>query len=185
MTANEAELKQLMMAGLEGDSAAYRTLLDRLSRLLRGYFRSRLARIGREATEAEDVMQDVLMALHTRRHTYDRNEPFMPWVYAIARFKLIDHLRRTRAALATVPLGDANELVAREDSAGAESGHDLHALLRELPDRMRRAIQCVKLEGLSVAEAAARCGMSESAVKVNVHRGLKHLAASIGREKRT
>ena len=185
MTLNEAELKQLMLAGLEGDSAAYRTLLDRLSKLLRSYYRAKLSRIGREATEAEDVMQDVLMAIHTRRHTYDPNELFMPWVYAIARYKLIDHLRRTRASLVDVPLDDAGELVAREDHTGVESGHDLQKLMTELPDKMRHAIQCVKLDGLSVAEAAVRCGMSESAVKVNVHRGLKILAASIGREKKS
>jgi RNA polymerase sigma-70 factor (ECF subfamily) len=185
VTLNEAELKQLMLAGLEGDSAAYRTLLDRLSKLLRNYYRAKLSRIGREATEAEDVMQDVLMALHTRRHTYDPNELFMPWVYAIARYKLIDHLRRMRSSLADVPLDDAGELAAQEEHAGVESGHDLNILMRELPDKMRQAIQSVKLDGLSVTEAARRCGMSESAVKVNVHRGLKLLAAFIARERKT
>jgi RNA polymerase sigma-70 factor (ECF subfamily) len=185
VTLHEAELKQLMLAGLDGDSAAYRTLLDRLSKLLRSYYRTRLSRIAREATEVEDVMQDALMALHTRRHTYDPNELFMPWVYAIARYKLIDHLRRTRASLANVPLDDAEELAAQEEHVGVESGHDLNLLLRQLPDKMRRAIQSVKLDGLSVSEAATRCGMSESAVKVNVHRGLKILAKSIAREKRT
>lgn len=184
MILNEAELKQLMLAALNGDSAAYRTLLDRLSKLLRSYYRAKLSRIGREATEAEDVMQDVLMALHTRRHTYDPKQLFMPWVYAIARYKLIDHLRRTRALLADVPLDVAGELAAQEEHAGVESRHDLSLLLRGLPEKMRYAIQCVKLDGLSVAEAATRCGMSESAVKVNVHRGLKLLAASIAREKK-
>lgn len=182
MTFNEAELKQLMLAGLDGDAAAYRTLLDRLSRLLRSYYRAKLSRISREATEAEDVMQDVLMAFHTRRHTYDPNELFMPWVYAIARYKFIDHLRRTRAALVDVPLDDVGELVARENHAGVESSHDLRKLLHKLPEKMRRAIQYVKLDGLSVAEAAVRCGMSEAAVKINVHRGLKRLAASIAQE---
>lgn len=182
VTANEGELKQLMLASLDGNSAAYRTLLDRLSRLLRSYYRAKLSRIGRDASETEDVMQNVLMAIHTRRHTYDPKELFTPWVYAIARYKLIDYLRRSRASLVDVPLDDAGELAAREDHAGVESGHDLQILMRELPDKMRHAIQCVKLDGLSVAETAMRCGMSESAVKVNVHRGLIILAASIGRE---
>lgn len=125
------------------------------------------------------------MALHTRRHTYDPNELFMPWVYAIARYKLVDHLRRTRASLVNVPLEDAGELAAQDEHGGVESGHDMNKLLRELPDKMRRAVQSVKLDGLSVAEAARRCEMSESAVKVNAHRGLKLLAAFIARETKT
>ena len=74
--------------------------------------------------------------------------------------------------------------MAQNDSVGTESAYDLTRLLSQLPDKMRRAIQSVKLDGLSVAEAASQCGMSESAVKVNVHRGLKALIASIAREKR-
>lgn len=185
MTANEAELKRLMLAGLDGDSAAYRSLLERLSRLLRNYYRARLRRFGREATEAEDLMQEVLLAIHTRRHTYDTSLPFLPWLYAVARYRLIDHLRKTRGSRANVPLDDVDELAGSENHAGVESSHDLQKLLRELPEKKRRAIQCVKLDGLSVAEAAERCGMSESAIKINVHRGLKILAASIALEKKT
>ena len=103
-------------------------------------------------------------------------------MHAIARYKLIDHLRRTRASLADVPIDDAADITAQEDHGGTESAYDLHRLLSRLPDKMRRAIQCVKLDGLSVAEAAVRCGMSKSAVKVNVYRGLRALAASIARE---
>lgn len=183
MSATEAELKELIIAGLDGDAAAHQTLLKQLSARLRAYYKGRLARAGQGASEVEDLVQEALMAVHTRRHTYDCDEPLTPWVYAIARYKLIDHLRRTRASLADVPLDDAGEVLAQDDHAGAESAYDLHSLLSRLPDKMRRAIQCVKLEGLSVAEAAKRCGMSESAVKVNVHRGLKALAASIAREK--
>ena len=124
------------------------------------------------------------MAIHTRRHTYDPAEPLMPWVYAIARYKLIDHLRRTRASMVDLPIEDAEEIMAQDDYVGTESANDLTRLLSRLPDKMRRAIQSVKLDGLSVAEAASRCGMSESAVKVNVHRGLKALIASIVRERR-
>ncbi|TCT01910.1 RNA polymerase sigma-70 factor (ECF subfamily) [Aquabacter spiritensis] len=185
MTASEAELKGLMTAGLDGDSAAHRMLLDRLSGYLRGYYKTRLARIARDASEAEDLVQEVLLAVHTRRHTYHPDELFTPWVYAIARYKLIDHLRRTRASLKEVPIDDVGELMAHDDHVEVESAYDLHRLLRQLPDRMRCAIQCVKLDGLSVTEAAAQCGTSESAVKVNIQRGLRALAAVIAREKRT
>jgi RNA polymerase sigma-70 factor (ECF subfamily) len=185
MPSTEAELKSLILAGLAGDAAAYRSLLDRLSRRLRAYYKSRLARIGRSATEAEDLVQEALLAIHTRRHTYDPAEPLTPWVHAIARYKLIDHLRATRASRADLPIDDAGDLMAQDDHVGAESAYDLHRLLSRLPHKMRRAIQCVKLEGLSVAEAAGECHMSESAVKVNVHRGLRALAAAIAREKKT
>lgn len=185
MTANESELKALMVASLGGDAAAHRALLGRLSGHLRAYYKGRLARIGRGATEAEDLMQEALMAIHTRRHTYDPGEPLTPWVHAIARYKLIDYLRRTRASYADVPINDAEDVIAQDDHVGTESAYDLKRLLAQLPDKMRRAIQAVKLDGLSVAETAARYGMSESDVKVSVHRGLKALAASIAQGKAT
>ena len=115
MSANETELKALMTASLAGDASAHRTLLNRLSANLRAYYKTRLARIGRSATEAEDLTQEALMAIHTRRHTYDPAELLTPWVHAIARYKLIDHLRRTNAARADVPIDDAAEVTARDD----------------------------------------------------------------------
>src|SRR5712671_928371 len=184
MATIEAELKGLMVAGLDGDAAAHRALLDKLSRRLRAFYKTRLERIGRGATEAEDLVQEALLAIHVQRHTYDRAEPLTPWVYAIARYKLIDHLRHTRAAHVDLPIDDAAEVLAQDDHVGTESAYDIRRLLDLLPDKMRRAIQCVKVDGLSVAEAAERCAMSESAVKINVHRGLKALAASIARKKR-
>ena len=184
MTANEADLGALMRASLAGDSAAYRDLLRRLSAMLRAYYKGKLAHIGRSATEAEDLMQEALMAIHTRRHTYNPVEPLTPWVYAIARYKLIDHLRRTRASMGDVPIEDAEEVMTQDDYVGTDSSNDLKKLLSRLPDKMRRAIQLVKVDGLTVTQAASKCGMSESAIKVNIHRGLKTLTASIAQEKR-
>lgn len=184
MTVNESELKALMLASLDGDATAHRTLLDRLSRHLRAYYKRRLAAARRNMEEAEDLVQETLIAIHTRRHTYDPLQPLTPWVFAIARYRLIDYLRHTRSSMADVPLEDAGELLAHDDQSRMESAYDLDKLLGRLPEKMRRAIQCVKLEGLSTAEAASRCGVSELAIKVNVHRGLKALASLIAREKR-
>jgi len=183
MVIGEDELRELMKASLGGDAAAHRDLLERLSRHLRAYYKSRLAHIGRSASETEDLVQEALIAIHTRRHTYDPAEPFTPWAYAIARYKLIDHLRRTKASRADVPIESAGEITAHEDHVDTESAVDLGRLMAQLPAKMRTAIQHVKLDGLSVAEAAVRSGMTESAVKVSVHRGLKALSAAIGREK--
>nr|WP_015061145.1 sigma-70 family RNA polymerase sigma factor [Pseudomonas sp. K-62]BAM13981.1 RNA polymerase sigma factor [Pseudomonas sp. K-62] len=185
MAQNEAELKALMTAGQDGDATAHRMLLEHLSRLLRGYFKGRLARVGRSAAEAEDLVQEALMAIHTRRHTYDPAEPLTPWVYAIARYKLIDYLRQTRPAMAEMPIEDAGDILATDDHVAVESSLDLHRLLGQLPDKVRRAVQHVKLDGMSVRETANRCGMSESAVKVSVHRGFKALAALVAREERS
>jgi RNA polymerase sigma-70 factor, ECF subfamily len=185
VVANEAELKGLMLAGLRGDAAAHRLLLTRLSAHLRAYYKGKLARIGRGASEAEDLTQETLMAIHTRRHTYDPAQPLTPWVHAIARYKLIDHLRASEAHRADVEVEEADAVVARDDHAACESAYDLARLLGRLPAKMKQAIEAVKLEGLSVEEAARRHGMSASAVKVNVHRGMKALAALIARGRAT
>ena len=179
--ASESELRALMLAGLSGDGSAHRALLAALSGRLRGYYRSRLLRAGRSSGETEDLVQETLMAVHTRRHTYDPNEPLTPWVYAIARYKLIDYLRQSQPELAHVPIENAEEVFARDDRNASESTLDLNKLLALLPDRTRKAIQYVKLDGLNINEAAARCGVTPSAVKVIVHRGLKSLSAIVSK----
>lgn len=183
MTAESREerLRALMCAGLDGDAEAHRQLLVELSSHLRGYFRSRLLRVHRGPVEAEDLVQEVLIAVHTRRDTYDRSQLLTPWVHAIARYKFLDYLRRTKGSLKDVAADDAAHLTAKNDFESVESGHDLDTLLAQLRPKARRAITSVKLEGLSVREAAARTGMSESAVKVSVHRGLKTLSALVKR----
>jgi RNA polymerase sigma-70 factor (ECF subfamily) len=178
----ERELQALMIASLDGDGAAYHTLLKQLTGHLRAYYRHRFARIGHGPTEAEDLLQEVLIAVHTHRHTYDRLQPFTPWIHAIARYKFLDYLRRTKSSFKDLPIASAEELTAKSDMAAIESGLDLQRLMLKISSKARQVIQYVKLEGLSVSEAAVRCGMSESAVKVAVHRGLKALALQIRKE---
>ena len=178
--ATEVELRRLMIAGLDGNGTAHKNLLSRVSVYLRGYFRNHLAKANRGAVEAEDLVQEVLIAIHTQRHTYDRARLFTPWMHAIARYKFLDYLRRTNAEAADVPIEDAEEeLQAHNDHAAVESSLDLESLMAGISERARRAIRCVKLDGLSVREAAQRCGVSESALKVTVHRGMKALALRI------
>jgi RNA polymerase sigma-70 factor (ECF subfamily) len=183
--ATERELQSLMIEGLGGDAVAYKTLLSKLSGYLRAYFRGRLARMGRGTVDAEDLVQEALIGIHTRRHTYDPSQPFTPWAYAIARYKLLDHLRRTKVSIKDLPIEGAEELIAHDDLSDAESAFDLQRLLDRISPKMRQAIQYVKLDGLSVSEAAARSGMSESAIKVSVHRGMKALALLISKGRST
>lgn len=182
MKSPELELKALMLASLGGDAAAHRALLDRLSRHLRGYYKRHLVRSGRSAEEAEDLVQEALLAIHLKRHTFDVESLFTPWVHAVARYKLIDHMRRNRISRTSVPIDDHRDLLATDDETAIESTHDLERLLARLPEKTRQTIEAVKLEGKSVAETAARYHMSESNVKITIHRGLKALAALIGRQ---
>ena len=179
MTTAEMELKALMLASQDGDGASHRILLERLSSHLRAYYKRKLAPVGKGAAEAEDLVQEAVLAIHLQRHTYDPLEPLTPWVYAIARYKLIDFLRRTRSSRADVPIEQAEEIIAHDDHAAAENTYDVRRLIKRLPRKMQCAIEAVKLDGLSIAEAAERCRLSESAVKVSIHRGLRALAALI------
>jgi RNA polymerase sigma-70 factor (ECF subfamily) len=165
-----------MLAGLDGDEGSHKALLKKLSAYLRAYFKRQLLRTSRGPEDAEDLVQETLIALHTRRHTYDRSQLLTPWVSAIARYKLVDYLRRTKAANMDVPVEEAEGVFATDDASAVESGFDLGRLLAQLTPKTRQAIQFVKLDGLSVSEAAEIAGMSESAIKVSVHRGLKALS---------
>ncbi|NEV60837.1 sigma-70 family RNA polymerase sigma factor [Thiorhodococcus minor] len=177
----EIELRESFLRGRDGDSAAYQGLLEVLTAHLRAYFKRRLTAM---PDEVEDLVQETLLAIHNKRHTYQASQPFTAWVYAIGKYKLIDLFRRRavreqRTDSIDLLAEGAAELFSTADSDAAEARRDLHKLLAQLPDRQRLPIVHTKLEGLSVAEAARATGMSESAVKVGVHRGLKALAALI------
>ena len=170
----EQELRHLLLAGMDGDASASRDFLQQVSTLLRGYFRRRLQGL---PDEVEDLLQETLMALHTQRHTYRREEPLTPWVHALARYKLVDlWRRRARHEALNDPLDEAADWLVAPESGEGESRRDLARLLQALPDHQRLPIQHTKIEGLSVAEAARLTVLSESAVKVGVHRGIKALA---------
>ena len=177
MNASEERLRKLLIRGLAGDEPAYHAFLQELSAHLRAFLRKRLMRL---PDEVEDLVQESLLAIHNQRHTYDAGQPLTAWIHAIAKYKLIDLLRRrAKRDLLTDPLDDEIDFLSSSDNDAAEARRDLGKLLERLPDRQRLPIVHMKLEGLSVAEAARVTGMSESAVKVGVHRGLKALAAMI------
>lgn len=173
----ETRLRGLMLASLDGDAAAYRKLLAELSRHLRPYFTRRLTPAG--ASHAEDLVQETLLAIHTRRMTYDRNRPFTAWLHAIAHHKFVDHVRRQSIRL-TVPLEDDAPIIAPDSTGDAIARSDLDTVLASVPDRTSDLIRRTRIEGASVAEAAAAHGMTETAAKVSIHRGLKTLMGKFG-----
>lgn len=175
--AREQRLAGLIAAALAGDEAAYRTFLRELAAHLRQFLRSRLFR---RPDDVEDLVQECLLAVHNQRHTYDIRQPLTAWVQAIARYKLVDHLRRRGAhEVADEAIDDVADVLASAANDAADARRDIAKLLARLPDRHRLPIACTKIEGLSVDETARRLGMSPSAVKVGVHRGMKALAAMI------
>jgi RNA polymerase sigma-70 factor, ECF subfamily len=173
LIAAEAQYREWMLAGLGGDRVAYSRLLAQLSGHLRAYFARRVG------TDAEDLVQETLIAIHTRRATYDPAQPFTAWVYGIARYKLIDAWRRDRRR-ATVPLDDAPALFAQDETEAAAAKRDVEKLLAKLPRQKRDLVRAVKLEGRSIAEEAKATGLSETSVKVTVHRAVKSLSEDVG-----
>ncbi|MFG0323375.1 sigma-70 family RNA polymerase sigma factor [Pseudomonas putida] len=178
LEAREARLKALLLRGLTGDQLAYQDFLGTLALHVRAFLRSRLSR---RPAEIEDMVQDVLLAVHNARHTYQAQQPLTAWVHAIARYKLADHLRSvSRREARHDVLDDDAQLFAISEVESAEASRDLTKLLKQLPERQRLPIVHVKLEGLSVEETAQLTGLSSSAVKVGIHRGLKALSRLIG-----
>jgi RNA polymerase sigma-70 factor (ECF subfamily) len=175
----EAELHDLFVRGQAGDAAAYHAFLRRLGAHLRAYLARRLFGW---PDEVEDLVQECLLAMHNQRHTYQPEQPLTAWVHAIARYKMID-LLRAKASREDLhePLDDELPVFAASLEEAGDARRDLAGLLETLPDRHRLPIVHVKLEGRSVAETAQLTGMSESAVKVGIHRGLKALAAKLGK----
>ena len=176
MKASEEELKSLMNRGLKGDAAAYESLLRSLAPVLRLYFGRR---VRDAAHDVDDLVQEALIAVHTRRVSYDPGRPFMPWAYAIARYKLVDHFRRRGGTTSIDEIDEAHGAVEFEEASSARI--DLDRLMTGLPEKQRAAIVATKIEGESVADAAAAQGLSQADVKVSVHRGLKSLASMIRR----
>jgi RNA polymerase sigma-70 factor (ECF subfamily) len=174
----ELRLRALFDAAQAGDAAAYHAFLSELGALLRGFLRRRLRQL---PDEVEDLVQETLIAVHNQRHTYDPALPLTAWLHAIAKYKLIDLLRRRgrREALHDSIDDGAAELLTTADEQDAHARQDVARLLELLPDKQRLPIIHVKIEGLSVAETARLTGLSEPAVKIGVFRGLRTLARLI------
>lgn len=176
MISDESELKVLMVRSLEGDSAAYRLLLTAMQELLTRFFTRRVAG---DRTCAEDLTQETLMAIHSKRDTFDADQRFTAWAFALARYKLIDHYRRTKIRRYE-PLDDEHDLFKVEGGQDAAMARaDLQRLMARLPARQASAIQMTKIDGLTTAQAGEKLSASESMVKVSVHRGLKAIRARL------
>jgi RNA polymerase sigma-70 factor (ECF subfamily) len=179
----ERRWRRWMTEAQEGDAAAYDALLRELLPHVRAIVHRRLF----HAQTAEDVVQNVFLSLHRARHTYRPERPFGPWLRAIARNAVIDHLRargRHPAEISLEAKGVAEPVADEANSIAVESqplSSELAGALAELPPTQREAVELLHVEGLSVAEAAEQVGVSRGALKVRAHRGYKALRARLGR----
>ncbi|RUX20924.1 sigma-70 family RNA polymerase sigma factor [Mesorhizobium sp. M2A.F.Ca.ET.042.01.1.1] len=174
---DEAELSGLLRAAIAGDERAYADFLHRIAALVRGFVRRKIVQGG---VDPEDVVQETLLAIHVKRHTWRPDAPVLPWVYAIARFKLIDAFRR-RGRRIEVEIDEIAETFA-EPETETVSQRDINRALEGLPPTQRSVVSSISVDGHSIGETAAKLGVSETAVRVSLHRGLAAIAKRFGRQ---
>jgi RNA polymerase sigma-70 factor, ECF subfamily len=171
----------LLAAANAGDTGAYRQFLLQLTPVLRAFARKCLAGAGLTDTDAEDIVQETLLAIHLKRQSWDSAVPASPWIWAIARHKLIDNLRR-RGGRVHPPVEDYTEMLTskEEEPDRLIAGVDRH--LETLSPGQRSVLRAIAIDGASIGEAAGRLSISPGAVRVALHRGLKALAAKLNAE---
>lgn len=167
-----------MRDGIDGDAAAYRRVLDALAPYLRRMIRHALLRYGRGPEDVEDIVQETLLAIHLKRHTWDASRPLVPWVRAITSNKLVDALRR-HGTRTIVPIEDVAETLSDGVDEPRLSPGDIDRLLGRLGGRQHDVLRALLVDGSSVREVADRLAMTEVTVRVTLHRGLKALAAAL------
>lgn len=172
----EDQLDRLMRAAIAGDERAYRAFLEHAACLVRGLARRRA---GRGGIDPEDIVQETLLAVHLKRHTWRQDAPVMPWLYAIARYKIVDAFRR-QGRLAEVKIDEIAE-PASEPQAEAARDWEIERALSKLAPGQRSVVAAVSVDGRSISETAESLGMSETAVRVALHRGLAAIARRLGR----
>ncbi|PWB62581.1 MAG: RNA polymerase subunit sigma [Bradyrhizobiaceae bacterium] len=177
MSDRETELAALLRAANAGDAAAYARLLEAVVPLLRMAARRHLVRAGMDTSDAEDLVQETLLAIHLKRQTWDPARPVGPWLQAIVRHKFVDALRR-RGRHVHVPVDDLVDSLPAE-AAEEPVAHEVARHLGGLPRRQRDVVQAIAVDGASIRDAAARLAITEGAVRVALHRGLAALAAKL------
>jgi RNA polymerase sigma-70 factor (ECF subfamily) len=176
------DLSDLMRSARQGDDDAYRRLLGEVAVWLRAVVRRGLVSAGRRPADCEDIVQETLLAMHLKRDTWDEARPIGPWLRAIARHKLADHLRR-RGYTDHVDIDDHADAPELAIEADATPAIDSRQMLASLPQRQRHIVQEISLEGRSAADVARGLGTSEGAVRVALHRALKALAVLYRRDR--
>ncbi len=175
MKDREAQWADLMRAALAGDGAAYERCLREMAQALRPLVRRGLYRVGANPAEMEDVVQDILIAVHLKRQTWDATRSIGPWISGIARYKIIDAARR-RGGRIDLPIEDFEDVLPAQAEPESVNDRDVSRSLEALPEGQRKVVRAIAIEGSSIAVTAQTLNMSEGAVRVALHRGLGALA---------
>lgn len=175
LKADETELASWMRAANRGDQNAYRQFLSSLIPILRAIAGRTLSRSGIGTADTEDIVQEIVLTVHLRRHTWDETAKILPWIHGIARHKAIDAMRR-RGRRLEIPIDGFEEIIPAPAPRETVSETDIARFLGRLAEGQRRIVAAISIEGLSIKDAAARFGMSEGTARVTLHRGLKSLA---------
>jgi RNA polymerase sigma factor (sigma-70 family) len=174
VTDRESHWAALMRTAIRGDRNAYHRLLHELAPMLRKLASRSFAHYKASPEDVEDVVQETLLAIHLKRHTWDECQPLLPWVHAIVRNKVVDNLRR-RGRATHLPIDDVSESLVHEQPA--EMNHvDAENVIGKLKGRERQIVLAISIKGASAREVAQQLGMSEGAVRVALHRALQSLA---------
>ena len=181
MRGREDEWTDLMRSANAGDQVAYHRLLQSVAPVLRAGARRGLVRAGQPPDQAEDIVQDILLAVHLKRQTWKPDAPFAPWLFAIARNKLIDALRR-RGRRVFVNIDDFAEVIPSEAPAETLPASEVATHLAALPARQREVLQSIAVDAASIKDTAKKMAMTEGAVRVALHRGLAKLASGLRKE---
>jgi RNA polymerase sigma-70 factor (ECF subfamily) len=173
VTEKADNLEALMRKSLNGDKRAYAEILQETTRFLRPFLAKRLS----FTNEVDDLLQEILISIHKARHTYDGNRPYRPWVYAIARFRLQDHLRAHYADQLhhADDLSEMEEFLREDVTESAISYESISGEIQKLPEKQAVILKLMHQEGYTAKEIAEKIGMNESAVKVAAHRAYKIL----------
>ncbi|WP_068111829.1 sigma-70 family RNA polymerase sigma factor [Tropicimonas marinistellae] len=177
MTDRNDRWGELLRRANGGDAVAYAEFLTEVAPAIRTIVRGRSG----DDSGNEDIVQEVLLAIHAKRHTWRETDPVTPWLYAIARYKTADAFRRLRRGPVQVPIGEHADRLVDEGQGDPTAARDLTRLLGKIDDRSASIVRAVGLEGESAGEVGTRMGMSEGAVRVAYHRAmtrLRHLAAA-------
>ncbi len=175
-SATSPNLTALMQLTLDGDKTAYQEFLTQVSRYLRRFIARSIP-----ASDVEDVLQEVLISIHKARHTYDGKRAVLPWVSAIARYRISDYLRQHYAAMrqSQVDLADVEDFIAAPVTETSETGESILEEVGQLPERQQKILYLLHTEGYTAKEVGAKLGMRESAVKVAAHRAYKVIRARL------
>lgn len=174
--AEDEHLASLLRQALAGDEKAYGDFLRDAALVIRGWARRWTAGGG---VDAEDIVQEALLAVHVKRHTWRGDAPVIPWLHAIARHKFVDAVRR-QARRPTVGIDEYEETLASPESEKARDW-EIGRALEGLAPGQRAVVNAISIEGCTIAETAQRLDMNETAVRVALHRGLAAIARRFGR----